>query len=47
MGLAVEGAAVGLTVVAVGAGPGLGDSVSGWITVTAQFILTTTNCLYD
>ena len=40
-------AAVGLTTVAVGAGAGLGGFVSGWITVTAQFILTTANLLHD
>ena len=41
MGLAAAGAAVGLTTVAVGTGAWLGGFVSGWITVTAQFILTT------
>ena len=40
-------AAVGLTTVAVRAGAGLGGLVSGWITVMAQFILTTTNLLHD
>ena len=47
MGLAAAGDALGLTTVAVGAGAGLGGSVSGWITVTAQFILTTANLLHD
>ena len=41
MGLAAAGAAVCLTAVAVGAGAGLGGFVLGWITVMAQFILTT------
>ena len=44
MGLA---AAVGLTTLAVGTGAGLGSSVLGWITVMAQFILTTANLLHD
>ena len=47
MGLATAEAAVGLTAVAVGAGVGLGGFVSGWITVMAQFILTTTNLSHD
>ena len=41
MDLAAAGAVVGLTAVAVGVGAGLGGFVSGWITVMAQFILTT------
>ena len=45
-GLVAAGAAVGLTAVAVGEGAGLGGFVSGWITVMAQFILTTTNLLH-
>ena len=47
MGLAASGAAVGFTVVAVGAGTGPGGFMSGWITVMAQFILTTPNLLHD
>ena len=47
MGLAAAGAAVGLTTAAVEAGAGLGGLVSGWITVVAQFILTTANILHD
>ena len=40
-------AAVGLTAAAVGVGAGFGGFVLGWITVTAQFILTTSNLLHD
>ena len=47
MGLAAAGAAVGLTVVAVGTDAGLGGFVPGWITVMAQFILTTANLSHD
>ena len=47
MGLAAAGAAIGLTTVAMGVGAGLGGFVSDWITVMAQFILTTTNRLQD
>ena len=47
MGLAAAGARVGLTAAAVGAGAGLGGFVLGWITVMAQFILTTTNLSHD
>ena len=47
MGLAVAGAAVSLTAVAVGAGVGLGGFVLGWIVVTAQFILTSSNLSQD
>ena len=46
MGLAAAGAAVGLTAIAVGAGARLGGFVSSWITVMAQFILTTANLLH-
>ena len=37
----------GLTVIAVGAATGLGSFVLGWITVMAQFILTTANLVHD
>ena len=47
MGLAAAGAAVGLTAVDAGAGAGLGGFVSSWITVKAQFILTTANLSHD
>ena len=47
MGLAAAGAAVGLMAVAVRAGAGLGGFVPGWITVMAQFILTTVNLSQD
>ena len=47
MGLAAAGAAVDLPAVAVGASSELRGSVLGWITVMAQFILTTTNLLHD
>ena len=43
----VLAAAGGLTAVAVGAGVGLEGFVSGWITVTAQFILTAANLSQD
>ena len=46
MGLAAAEAAVGMTTVAVGAGVGLGGFVLGWITVMAQFILTTANLFH-
>ena len=36
-----------LSAVAVGAGAGLRGLVSGWATVTAQFIFTTANSLHD
>ena len=38
---------MGLAAVAVGAGERLGGLVSGWATVVAQFIFTTTNLLHD
>ena len=47
MGLVAAGAAVGLTTVVVGAGAGPGGFMSGWITVMAQFILTTANLSHD
>ena len=47
MALAAAGAAVGLSTVAVGPGAGLGGFVLHWITLTAQFILTTANLLHD
>ena len=47
MGLAAAEATLGLTTVAVVAGVGLGGFVLGWITVMAQFILTTANLLQD
>ena len=47
MGLAAAKAAVGLTAVAVGAGAWLGGFVLGWMTVMAQFILTTAFLLPD
>ena len=47
MGLAAAGAAVDLIAAVVGAGAGLGIFVMGWITVMAQFILTTANLLHD
>ena len=46
MGMAAVGAAVGLTIVAVGAGAGFGCFVPGWMTVMAQFIFTTANLLH-
>ena len=36
-----------LAAVTVGADVGLGDLVSGWATVTAQFIFTTANLSHD
>ena len=47
MGLAAAAVAVGLTTVTVGVGAGLTGFVLGWITVMAQFILTTANLSHD
>ena len=47
MGLVATGAAAGLTAVVVGAGAGLGDFMSGWITMMTQLILTTANLSHD